>query len=149
MPKAYDAVPATPAGRRAGYRRTVHPDVAGLAAGKYLLLTTFRRAGDAVPTPVWVVADGADLVVWTARDAGKVKRIRRDGAVRLAPCDMRGRPTGPEVPGRARVLDAAGSERARRLIAGRYGIAGRLVLWGSRLRRGRDGTVGIAITPET
>ncbi|GDY33673.1 PPOX class F420-dependent oxidoreductase [Gandjariella thermophila] len=122
-------------------------DVERLTAGKYLLLTTFRRTGEAVPTPVWVVRDGAELVVWTARDAGKAKRVRRDGTVRLAPCDARGRPTGPEVPGRARVLDAAGSQRARELIAARYGLVGRLVLWGSRLRRGREGTVGIAITP--
>ena len=52
-----------------------------LAAEKYVLLTTFRKDGRAVPTPVWAVRDGDALAVWTVSDAGKVKRIRRDGRV--------------------------------------------------------------------
>lgn len=65
-------------------------DLERLGAAQYLLLTTFRRDGTAVPTPVWVARDGAELVVFTAPNAGKVKRIRRDGAVRVGPCTMRG-----------------------------------------------------------
>src|SRR3954464_1267787 len=68
-----------------------------LGEGKYLLLTTFRKDGRAVPTPVWVVRDGERLVAWSAMDSGKVKRIRRDGAVEVGPCDVRGRPTGESV----------------------------------------------------
>lgn len=117
-----------------------------LAAASYLLVTTFRRDGTAVPTPVWAARDGDGLVIWSAADAGKVKRIRRDGSVRLAPCTARGRPTGTEVAGHARLLDAEGSERARRLIATRYGLVGRVAMLGSRLRRGATGTVGIRIT---
>lgn len=83
-------------------------DLERLGAAQYLLLTTFRRDGTPVPTPVWVARDGAELVVFTAPNAGKVKRIRRDGAVRVGPCTMRGRPMGGDVPGRARVLDRAG-----------------------------------------
>lgn len=116
-----------------------------LAAGKYLLLTTFRRNGDAVPTPVWVVAEDGLLYAWSAADAGKVKRIRRDGAVRVAACDFRGNQSGPDVPATARLLDAQGTERVRDLIKGKYGITGRLTLMGSILRRGRAGTVGIEI----
>jgi hypothetical protein len=85
-------------------------------------------------------------VVWSAADAGKVKRIRRDGAVRLAPCTVRGAPTGPEVDGYAELLDATGSDRARRLIAARYGLLGRVAMLGSRLRRGPSGTIGIRLT---
>ncbi|MFI9009762.1 PPOX class F420-dependent oxidoreductase [Actinosynnema sp. NPDC053489] len=118
-----------------------------LAAGKYLLLTTFRKDGTAVPTPVWVAGDGGALYVWSAADAGKVKRIRRSGDVRIGPCDVRGRPTGEQVPGTARLLDRAGSERVRSLIARKYGVLGRLTLFGSRLRRGREGTVGIEVRP--
>ncbi len=119
-----------------------------LRAARYLLLTTFRRDGTAVPTPVWVATDGADLVVWTASGSGKVKRIRRDGGVRVAPCTARGKPLGDAVPARARVLDAAGTERVRGLIARRYGVLGWLAIKGSLLRRGRTGTVGIAVTPD-
>jgi PPOX class probable F420-dependent enzyme len=121
-------------------------EIARLAASRYLLLTTFRKDGRAVPTPVWAARDGDGLLVWSAVDAGKVKRIRRDGTVRIAPCTARGIPTSPEVSGRAELLDAEGSDRARRLIAHRYGLIGTLAMFGSRLRRGRHGTVGIRLT---
>jgi uncharacterized protein len=121
-------------------------EITRLAASPYLLVTTFRKDGRAVPTPVWAARDGDSLVVWTATDSGKVKRIRRDGRVRLAPCTLRGRATGPEVDGHAEVLDTEGSRRARQLIARRYGLLGRLTMLGSRLRRGSDGTVGLRLT---
>ncbi|GAB2596301.1 PPOX class F420-dependent oxidoreductase [Streptomyces capparidis] len=117
-----------------------------LGDGKYLLVTTFRRDGRAVPTPVWVVRDGDALGVWTAAGSGKVKRIRNRADVLVAPCDARGRPTGGAVPGRAEVLGRDGTERYRRLVGRKYGVVGRLVLLGSRLRNGRDGTVAIRIT---
>jgi uncharacterized protein len=117
-----------------------------LADGKYLLVTTFRKDGRSVPTPVWVVRDGDALGVWTVTDSGKVKRIRNNAEVLVGPCDVRGNPTGDSRPGRAELLAAAESERYRSLIARKYGVLGRLTLWGSRLRRGRDGTVGIRIT---
>jgi PPOX class probable F420-dependent enzyme len=117
-----------------------------LSSGKYVLLTTFRKDGRAVPTAVWAAKDGDALVVWTVADSGKVKRIRRSGEVRLAPCTARGVATGDEVPGHAELLDAAGTERARGLLAGKYGLVGRVAMLGSRLRRGADGTVGIRVT---
>jgi PPOX class probable F420-dependent enzyme len=120
-----------------------------LGEGKYLLLTTYRKDGRAVPTPVWVVAEGGTLFAWSAADAGKVKRIRRDGTVHVGPCDIRGNPTGASVAARAELLDEGGSERVRGLIAKKYGIAGKLTLWGSKLRRGRNGSIGIAIVPST
>ncbi|MEV1331844.1 PPOX class F420-dependent oxidoreductase [Micromonospora costi] len=117
-----------------------------LSAEKYLLLTTFRRDGRAVPTPVWAVRDGDGLAVWTAADSGKVKRIRNNGEVTVAPCDVRGRPHGAPVPARAALYDLAGSRRIRGLIKHKYRVFGRLTLLGSRLRRGEGGTVGIRIT---
>jgi PPOX class probable F420-dependent enzyme len=117
-----------------------------LAAGSYLLLTSYRKNGTPVPTPVWVVRDGDALGAWSAADAWKVKRIRNRADVLVGPCDVRGNPTGDSVPAHAEVLDAEGSERYRRLIARKYGILGRLTLLGSRLRRGRNGTVGIRVT---
>lgn len=117
-----------------------------LGSAPYVLVTSFRKDGRAVPTPVWVVRDGDALAIWTVRDSGKVKRIRRDGTVRVGPCDVRGRLTGPEVSGSASILDSDSTERVRELLKRKYGLLGRLTLWGSRLRRGRDGTVGIRIT---
>ncbi|MEH0935722.1 PPOX class F420-dependent oxidoreductase [Micromonospora psammae] len=117
-----------------------------LAAEKYVLLTTFRKDGRAVPTPVWAVRDGDTLAVWTAADSGKVKRIRRDGTVTVAPCDVRGRPHGEAVPGHAVLSGPQDSDRVRDLIKQKYRLVGRLSLLGSRLRRGRGGTVGIRVT---
>lgn len=117
-----------------------------LGAAQYLLLTTFRRDGTAVPTPVWVARDGDELLVFTAPNAGKVKRIRRDGAVRVGPCTIRGRATGPDVPARARLLDQSGAERTLALIARKYGVLGRITVWNSRRRRrGSGGPGAIAI----
>lgn len=121
-------------------------DLDRLAAEKYVLLTTFRKDGRAVPTPVWAARDGADLVVFTAPDAGKVKRIRRDGTVQVAPCDVRGRPKGDAVAGQARLLDEAGARHAIGLIGKKYGLLGRLTILGGKIRR-RGGLPGaIAIT---
>jgi uncharacterized protein len=121
-------------------------DLDRLGAAKYLLVTTYRKDGRAVPTPVWAARDDGDLVVWTVADSGKVKRIRRDGAVELRECDRRGHPSGPAVRGRARLLDGPRTERVRTVIARKYGLLGRIAMFGSRLRRGEHGTVGIAIT---
>ncbi|WP_191874429.1 PPOX class F420-dependent oxidoreductase [Streptomyces filipinensis] len=117
-----------------------------LGAGKYLLVTSYRKNGTPVATPVWVVRDGAGLGVWTAADSFKVKRIRRRPDVLVGPCDLRGNPTGDQLPATAEITDAAGTARYRDLIARKYGLVGRLTLLGSRLRRGRDGTVGIRVT---
>ncbi|MFF0011036.1 PPOX class F420-dependent oxidoreductase [Streptomyces sp. NPDC005374] len=117
-----------------------------LGAGKYLLLTSYRKNGTTVATPVWVVRDGDALGVWSAADAWKVKRIRARADVLVGPCDVRGNPTGDQIPATAEICDAATTAGYRQLLARKYGILGRLSLFGSRLRRGLDGTVGIRVT---
>ncbi|MCW2875560.1 PPOX class F420-dependent oxidoreductase [Actinacidiphila oryziradicis] len=117
-----------------------------LAAAKYLLVTTFRRDGRAVPTPVWGFRDGDALGIWTVAGSGKVKRIRNRGDVLLSECDVRGNPSGEEVPGHAEILGPRDTARYRALLARKYGILARLGLLGSRLRRGREGVVGVRIT---
>lgn len=116
-------------------------DLERLAASTYVSLTTFRRDGTPVPTPVWIVRDGDALLVVTGPESGKVRRIRANPAVTLAPCDVRGRVKGDAVPGRATVLDAAGSERTTRLVRRRYGLLGWLFSRGDP-----SGRVGLAIT---
>ncbi|MCT2588123.1 PPOX class F420-dependent oxidoreductase [Actinophytocola gossypii] len=116
-----------------------------LAGAKYILLTTFRRDGTPVATPVWhAVRDG---IVYTSTIAslGKVKRIRRDPHVTIAPCTIRGRPTGPAQPARARILSGEESRWANRIKRSRYllGIPIQLV---ERIVH-RERFVGIAIEP--
>ncbi|HVV08731.1 PPOX class F420-dependent oxidoreductase [Amycolatopsis sp.] len=121
-------------------------EVERLGAEKYVLLTTYRKDGTPVSTPLWLAVDGGELVVWTERKSGKVKRIRRDGKVQVQACDFRGTKThGAVVPGQARLMDEAGTERARRLIERKYGIVGRVTMFFSRLRGPKDRTVGLAI----
>ncbi|WP_369264680.1 PPOX class F420-dependent oxidoreductase [Streptomyces sp. R35] len=117
-----------------------------LGSGKYLLITSYRKNGTGVATPVWVVRDGAALGAWTPADSWKVKRIRNRADILVGPCDVRGNPTGEQVPATAEVVDAAATAHYRQLVARKYGLIGRLTLFGSRLRRGERGTVGIRIT---
>ncbi|MGV8970013.1 MAG: PPOX class F420-dependent oxidoreductase [Microbacteriaceae bacterium] len=63
---------------------------APLASAKYVSLTTFRKTGDRVDTAVWFAVSGDSLVVTTAREAGKIKRIRHTSAVELRECTARG-----------------------------------------------------------
>ncbi|MCW6009103.1 PPOX class F420-dependent oxidoreductase [Micromonospora sp. CPCC 205371] len=117
-----------------------------LADEKYVLLTTFRKDGRAVATPVWAVRDGDALAVWTVADSGKVKRIRRSGSVTVAPCDFRGNPRGEAVAGRATLTGSVtDDDHIRKTMARKYGLMGRISMLGSRIRRGREGTVGIRI----
>ena len=124
--------------------------------GKYLSLTSFRRDGSGVATPMWFVADNGQLVVETDADSYKVKRIRRDPHVRIAVCDARGRLRGEAVDGAATVLPDTERERVERLLARKYRIDRftvlplyRLVM---RLRgrrpQAREAPVAIAIAPK-
>ena len=97
-------------------------DVDRLSSGKYLSLTTFRRTGDAVATPVWVTRDRDHLYVITDAGSGKVKRLRHTSRVLLAPCDARGTLTGGQVEGTAQLLDDDGTAMVRGLVKAKYGL---------------------------
>jgi PPOX class probable F420-dependent enzyme len=120
-----------------------------LAAGKYLSLTTFRRDGTPVATPVWLVRDGDALRVVTQADSGKAKRLRNDSRVLLAPCDARGALKGEQVEGTASLEDAEQTARTAQLIEARYGLLGKVLMWRSRRaarKPGAAGQVGIRVT---
>jgi uncharacterized protein len=113
------------------------------AKPKYLALTTFRKDGRAVSTPVWFAHDGDRLVVITGRESGKAKRIRNGSRVLVAPCDMRGRPNGEAVEAVAILQDREGTAATRHAVRKRYGIQARLLFRGSGPKVDE---VGIAIT---
>ena len=114
-----------------------------LAGHRYAVLVTFRRSGEAVPSPVWFALDGGRAYVKTASEVGKVKRIRLDARVLLAPSTMRGRPTAEPIRGRARLLDPEEWPAAEARLAAAYG-AGRNVA--DRFAAG-DGVAYIEIVP--
>ncbi len=79
--------------------------LAALDAGGTIALVTFRRSGVAVVTPVWFAARDGKLYVFSAGNAGKVKRLRNNPSIRIAPCSVRGTVRGAWIEGRARRLD--------------------------------------------
>ncbi|MBY8860437.1 PPOX class F420-dependent oxidoreductase [Nocardia sp. CA2R105] len=119
-----------------------------VGTANYVLLTSFRKNGTPVGTPLWAALDDGKLYVWTVTDSWKVKRIRRNPAVTMQPCTVSGTPRGAVVKGTAQILDDTGSDRVRRLIKRKYSIQGWLIVVGSQLRRGRKGTIGIEITAD-
>ncbi len=83
--------------------------VASLAGERYVSLTTFKRDGTPVATPVWVTSDdGKRLLVWSGAKTWKVRRLRRDPRVLVAPSSFRGIERGERVAGRARIVPDPG-----------------------------------------
>jgi PPOX class probable F420-dependent enzyme len=105
-----------------------------LDAARYVSLVTFRRDGRPVATPVWHAERSGHLYVFTAGGSGKVKRLRRESRVRLAPCDVRGRVQGDWWQGRGRILEGASADHpGYAALARKYGWQLWLVDLGSRL----------------
>ncbi|SEF03898.1 hypothetical protein SAMN05216489_09842 [Streptomyces sp. 3213] len=123
----------------------VPPD---LVAARHISLTTYRKNGTPVATPVWLAPDGERLLVWTDPASGKVKRLRHTSRVAVAVCDRHGRVPGgaPRYEATARILDSTESREARRTLASRYLLV-RLTDWFTRLlpTAARPG-VALAIT---
>src|SRR5919112_2897451 len=113
---------------------------------KYVLLTTDRRDGTPVRTPVNIAVDGDRAFVRTWDTAWKVKRIRTNPEVEVAPSTLRGKPTGPAIRAHARILEGDESAYAGRAIARKHRILhGFLVPLVHRLRRNK--TVHIELKP--
>src|SRR5437879_8053940 len=101
---------------------------AGCAGQQYLNLETFKKSGDGVKTPVWFAAEpsarldsnDAKLYVYTIGVSGKLKRIRNNARVNIAPCDMRGRLKGDWVPARAEIVSGAEAEHGMKLLNKKY-----------------------------
>ena len=113
-----------------------------------VLLTTYRRDGTGVGTPVHIAVDGDRAFIRTWDTAWKLKRIRNNPEVEVAPSTVGGRPTGPAIRARARVLGGAESKYAAEMLARKYPILhGVLIPRLHRLRGNR--TMHIELTPVT
>jgi uncharacterized protein len=103
--------------------------VAEVAARKRTLLVTFRRSGVPVATPVWAAEADGCFYVRSERTAGKIKRLRNDSRVLIAPCTVRGRPLGAPLEARASVVVAEREPLAERALTRRYGLGRALFEW--------------------
>ena len=124
--------------------------LAQLGGEKYISLTTFKRDGTPVSTPVWVARDEGRLLVWTAASSWKVRRIRRDSHVQVAPSTATGKARGPAIDGRARILEDV--SRVETLFRRKYCVAYPLLRRFNRLvrvlkRKKPEASVTIEIVP--
>jgi uncharacterized protein len=98
-------------------REGTAPDFEALRGARQCLVVTFKRSGEAVPTPVnFGLSDDGLLYFRSEPVSAKVRRIRREPRVRVCGCSVRGKPRGPMAEGIARVLQQAESERADSII---------------------------------
>ncbi len=111
------------------------PDAIGqFEKAKYLSLETFRKTGAGVRTPVWFALElraeagnegnefSAVFYIYSAPDAGKVKRIRNNPKARIAPCTLRGEIRGAWIEGRARLCDQDEAAHGQKLLRQKYGL---------------------------
>jgi len=106
---------AAPAGRP--YRPATATPV---FRGRYLSITSYKRDGRGVATPVWFVPRDGRLLVETDAGSGKVKRVRRNPRVRVAVCTASGRLRSEQVPAVAEILPDSEIGVVERLIADKY-----------------------------
>jgi hypothetical protein len=96
---------------------------------RYISLATFRKTGVAVYTPIWFAEYDDKLYFMTNSKLGKTKRIRNNPQVKISPCTIRGKITGPEFPGTARILPQTEASRVRQAINAKYWLARLPFLW--------------------
>lgn len=119
-----------------------------IGRSRYVSLTTYRKDGTGVATPVWHVVNGGELLVVSEADAWKVKRIRNNSHVVVTVCDFRGKiaPGAPSAEGTARLLDEADTQTVRALLARKYVLS----RWGNWLAKvlhlRRRPVIGIVVT---
>ena len=120
-------------------------DLEALFPGRYLSVTSFKRDGTGVATPVWFVSDHGQRLALTDLHSAKVRRLRRNPHVLVAPCRADGKLRREPLQARAEVLTAKPDlERVQKLLTERYRIAYPLVMLGYRLGRRLRGQPSVA-----
>jgi PPOX class probable F420-dependent enzyme len=123
-----------------------------LSGERFVSLTTYKRSGEAVATPMWIVRDGAQLSVWTPADSWKVKRARRDPRVTLRACGRTGKVASgqPVLAGTAEVVTDPGEvSRVETLVKQKYGLEFRVMTFIETIAaRGRKSRVLLRISPQ-
>jgi uncharacterized protein len=120
-------------------------DLDELFPGRYLSVTSFKRDGTGVATPVWFVSDGGQLFAFTDLHSAKVRRMRRNPCVLVASCRVDGKLRGEQVPARVELLTGTAElERVRKLLLARYTISYRVVTLVYRLGRRFRGKQSVA-----
>lgn len=118
---------------------------------RFISLTTFRKSGEAVSTPVWIARDDDDLVVTTPATSGKVKRLRNSSRVEMRACDRMGsvREGAPVVTGSAEIESGVGATaKANAIFSAKFTIEYKIFMFIERFGAGgRKDRVLLRITP--
>ena len=105
-----------------------------ILSAQYVALTTYRRDGTPVTTPVWAAAEGESLYLFSNANAGKVKRLRNSSRAAIAPCTATGKVTGAQLPAEAFNLASDQMPKVWKLLTKKYGMAARLFVAYDRVR---------------
>jgi hypothetical protein len=120
-----------------------------LKKANYLSLATFRKSGVAVATPVWFAEEGDNFYIFSAGNAGKMKRLRNSPRCHIAACTMNGRITGDQVEAQGHILtDTADIDAALAALRRKYGWQMALTNTLSRLSGKMDQRAYIGVTPD-
>lgn len=126
------------------------PALVALGKERFVSLTTFRKTGEAVSTPVWIARNGDALVVTTPEASGKVKRLRNSSRVLLRPCDRMGRvdESAEPISARAEILAGQGvTDDLRVIFRSKYRLEYRIFMLIERLgKHGAKERVMLRIT---
>ncbi len=109
------------------------PDLSPFHKQSYLNLETFRQDGRGVQTPLWFVEREGVLYMRTPMDTWKVKRIRRNSSVRVAPSNFQGEAKGAWLDGVAEVMPAVQASWVNKAFRQKYGLAKRIIDLRNRL----------------
>jgi uncharacterized protein len=133
MTRPLESVPATDA---------LPPSWVGVAKASTIALTTYKKDGTPVTTPMWAALDGGRILTSADNTAWKLRRLARNPTVRLAPCTARGKVKGSFVDGYAYVLDDAGTAASVAAKRNKYAMFRMM-----QLLRIRKPQIGIVIVP--
>jgi len=92
---------------------------------KYILLTTFRRDGTPVSTPVWIVPlGGGTFGFTTSSGSGKAKRLAHTSRVTVQASDVRGhvKPGSSPIEATASVVTGVEHGMIKAKVKAKYGI---------------------------
>jgi PPOX class probable F420-dependent enzyme len=116
---------------------------------KYMNLETYRRSGEGIRTPVWFVESGGLLFLLTRSDSGKVKRLRHNAEVKVAPCKMNGDLTGDWSPAEAAFVESEESiKTVKTMFEQKYGAALRISSAFSKLQKKKRVFIKVALKTE-
>ncbi len=101
---------------------------------KYINLETYRRNGQAVRTTVWFVMDAGTIYIRTDMNSGKVKRIKNNPNIRVAPSGPRGQLRGKLIEGQMKMAGSLESEHANQLLDKKYGLQGKIIRMFNKIR---------------